>query len=190
MKQMILLLSMVFAATALTAQVEIKPTIGVNFSNITKDPDNGSASGQTGWQFGGSIEYGNKVYGELGVLYVQESAEFTSNNPDFEDIDFSQKGFRIPLSIGWNILGDMESDFNLHVLGGGSANFITGTDGLDKDDLETTQWGVFAGAGVDFWIFFVELKYEWSLTDISSVTSFDVGKSNSFFINAGVRFRL
>jgi len=103
MKQMILLLSMVFAATALTAQVEIKPTIGVNFSNITKDPDNGSASGQTGWQFGGSIEYGNKVYGELGVLYVQESAEFTSNNPDFEDIDFSQKGFRIPLSIGWNI---------------------------------------------------------------------------------------
>jgi hypothetical protein len=187
MKHIILFLSFVFVTTALTAQVEIKPTIGINFSNVTGDPTDGTASGQLGWQVGGSIEYGNKVYGELGVLYVQESSEITTST---ETIDLNQKGFRIPLAIGWNVLGDMESDVNVHILGGGSANIITGSDGIDKDDLETTQWGVFAGAGVDFWWFFVDLKYEWSLTDISSVTQFDIGKSHSFFVNAGIRIRL
>ena len=189
MKHIVLLFAALLSVTALSAQVEIKPTIGVNISNASKDPDSGTAKGQAGWQFGGSIEYGNKVYGELGILYVKESQEFTSNDPDFPE-NFDQKGFRIPLSIGWNILGDMESDFNLHINGGGSAFFLTGSDGLDKDDLEGTQWGVFAGAGVDFWIFFIDLQYEWSLTDVTGVTEFDIGKTHGFFANAGVRFRL
>ncbi len=76
MKHIVLLCAALLSVTALSAQVEIKPTIGINFSNISKDPENGSASGQIGWQFGGSLEYGNKVYGELGVLYVHALCTF------------------------------------------------------------------------------------------------------------------
>ena len=190
MKNLIMFLGLTLAVSTLSAQTEIKPTIGINFANVSGDPENGTVKGTAGWQIGGSVEFGNKVYGEIGVLYVKESSEFTSTSPDYEDLDFNQKGFRIPVNIGWNILGSMESDFNIHAIGGGSAYFLTGSDGLDKDDLEGTQWGVFAGAGVDLWIFFIDLTYEWSLTDVETVTEFNLGKTHAFFANAGVRFRL
>jgi hypothetical protein len=39
-------------------------------------------------------------------------------------------------------------------------------------------------------MFSVDLAYEWSLTDVLSVASFDVGKSKSLFINAGIKLNL
>lgn len=56
-------------------------------------------------------------------------------------------------------------------------------------DVESQTWRVFAGAGVDISIIFVDQKYEWSLTNVSAVDSFDFGKSRSVFIHAGVRIK-
>ncbi|MEP0711738.1 MAG: hypothetical protein ABJC55_07425, partial [Algoriphagus sp.] len=63
-------------------------------------------------------------------------------------------------------------------------------DGFDKDDFNSASYGVFAGAGVDFSILFVEVAYEWSVTDLSDVSTIDVGKSRGLFATAGLRFRL
>ncbi len=97
----------------------------------------------------------------------------------------------MPVSIGYHLFGRDESNINVRIFGGGSGYFVTGVndDGINKDDIASPQWGVYAGAGIDFWMMFVDLKYEWSLTDISSVTNFDVGKTRSFYLNTGFRFR-
>jgi hypothetical protein len=77
----------------------------------------------------------------------------------------------------------------IRIFGGGALFMVTSVDapGLTKDDLESPTFGVFAGAGVDIAIVFVDLKYEWSLTDVSKLSTVDIGQGRSFFVNAGVR---
>lgn len=182
-----LLLTIIYAE----AQVELKPAIGFNITNVTKDPVSGQSNGQAGFQVGASVLIGTKFYVDPGVFYVKKSTEFVSEGTDFEDFKLDMAGIRIPVAIGYNLLGNEDSFANLRVFGGGSGFFVTSVDGgdADKDDVNTTSWGVFAGAGLDVWILFLDVKYEWSLTNISSVTDFDIGQNRSFFTNLGVRIR-
>jgi len=95
------------------------------------------------------------------------------------------------VAVGYHLLGNEESLAALRILGGGSAFFMTGVDaeGANKEDFKSPSWGLFAGAGLDIWILFLDVKYEWSLTDVSSLTQFDVGKYRSFYSNLGVRIK-
>lgn len=91
--------------------------------------------------------------------------------------------------IGYYLLGKGAGTLGLRAFGGASVFIVTKVDAFDltKDDFNKDSWGVFLGAGLDFSILFLDIKYEWSLTDVSSVTEFSVGKSKSLFVNAGVR---
>ena len=173
------------------SQLEVKPAIGMNFTNVSKDPESGSSSGKIGWQVGGSVLYGTKFYGEIGVFYLQKTTEFSSN--DIEELNFDKKtnGIRIPVNVGLHVLGSEESLAALRVFGGGSGYFVTSVSGgeLDKEDINSPQWGVHAGLGLDIWILFLEWKYEWSLTDVTSLTDFNVGQYRGSYINLGARFQ-
>jgi hypothetical protein len=178
----------VIAANAQT----IKPGVGLNFANVSNVSDV-KANGNTGWQVGGSIAFGNKFYFEPGIFFQSKSADFKSDDVnDFEDIKAQFSGFRVPVAVGLNILGNDDSTIALRVFGGGSGYFITNTsDDLKNIDVNKAQWGVFAGAGLDFWILFLDLSYEWSVTDIQQdVTQIDFGKTNGLFATAGLRINL
>ncbi|WP_186756182.1 outer membrane beta-barrel protein [Echinicola salinicaeni] len=189
MKKLLLIFVAALITTMVHAQVELKPAIGLTFSNVTKDPDSGEAKAKLGYQFGGSVLFGDKFYIEPGLFYAQKSTKFSDTNASGDDLDMDIKGLRIPVSIGYHLLGSEASAIGLRVFGGGSSFIVTGVngEGLDKDDFESPTWGMFAGAGLDFTIIFLDAKYEWSLTDVSGLTDFDIGKTNSFFINAGIR---
>lgn len=87
------------------------------------------------------------------------------------------------------VLGDQKDQFALRVFGGGSAFIVTSVNapGASKDDFTSPTWGVFAGAGLDIFMFFLDIQYEWSLSDVSSLSTLDIGKSRSFIANAGIR---
>jgi len=89
------------------------------------------------------------------------------------------------------LLGNNESLVSIRVFGGASGFFVTGTgDDIPKGDIEKTSWDVFAGAGVNVWILFTDLSYEWSLTDIANdVQGISIGKQRSFFGNVGIRLK-
>jgi hypothetical protein len=171
------------------AQVELKPTIGVTFTGVSEDPAGGEAKGQVGWHIGGTALFGDKLYGEAGLLYTVKSTEFTAAD-DVESLEFDGiKGFRIPAMVGYHLIGREKGLLNLRAFGGLAAFFVTSVDaeGLDTDDFESPTFGVFAGAGIDILIAFVDVKYEWSLTDVTAVDDFDLGKSRSFYASAGIR---
>jgi hypothetical protein len=170
------------------AQLELKPAIGLTFTDVSEDPAGGEAQGRVGWQLGGTVAYGKKLYGEAGAFYAEKSTEFTSSSPD-PDLTTKISGIRIPALVGYHLLGSEKSPFGLRLFGGGSIFIVTGVDapGLSKDDFESPTYGVFAGVGIDITIVFVDLKYEWSLTDVGSASTIDVGQSRSFYANAGVR---
>lgn len=170
------------------AQTTIKPGVGLNFTNISGE--GADAKGQTGWQIGGSIAFGEKFYFEPGVFYQTSSFEYTTTNggPVF---DLTYSGLRIPVAVGLDVLGNSESFAGLRVFGGGSSYIVTGTnsDFVDKDEIESPQWGVFAGAGLDIALFYVDLSYQWSLNNIQKdIDQIDLGKTKGIFITAGLRF--
>lgn len=163
---------------------------GVNFTSITGTGDD--VSGNLGWQAGGSVQFGEKFYLEPGVFYMVENAEATVINNGVSTFSDSQfKGFRVPVAVGLNVLGNTESSLGLRVFGGGSAFFLTGvSDNLNKSDFNSTNWGVFAGVGADISIIFIDLTYEWSVTNLQkNITDIDFGKTNGVFLTVGIRFQ-
>jgi hypothetical protein len=183
----VLFLALLVAGQA-CAQAELKPGIGITFSDMSKSPANAEVTGQLGWQLGGSVLIGQKFYGEGGVFYATKSTAFTESSAKLEftnDIN----GLRIPVALGFHLIGEQKSQFALRVFGGGSAFIVTSVSapGLSKDNFTSPTWGVFAGAGLDIFMFFLDLQYEWSLSDVSSLSTVDIGKSRSFIANAGIR---
>ena len=191
MKKIYLIIAASLIAAVSYAQVELKPTIGINITDVSKDPDTGKAKGQAGFQFGASVLIGEKFYVDPGIFWVKKSTKFVEQGASSEDLKLDISGIRIPVAVGYHLLGNEESLAALRILGGGSAFFVTSVDaeGADKSDFSSPTWGVFAGAGLDIWFLFADVKYEWSLTDVASVTDFDFGKHKGFFTNVGVRIK-
>ena len=191
MKKITLLLATSLIMVASFAQVELKPAIGINITDVSKDPDTGKAKGQAGFQFGASVLIGDKFYVDPGIFWVKKSTKFVEEGSTVDELKLDMSGIRIPVAVGYHLLGDEESLAALRVFGGGSAFFVTSVDaeGAAKSDFNSPTWGVFAGAGLDIWILFLDVKYEWSLTDVASVTDFDIGKHKGFFSNVGVRIK-
>jgi hypothetical protein len=183
----VLLLALLVAGEA-RAQAELKPAIGITFSDVSKTPVNGQVTSRAGWEIGGSILIGQNFYFEAGFFYATKSLAFTvtsTKNEFTNDIN----GFRIPVALGLHLLGDEKGPFALRVFGGGSAFIITAVSapGASKDDFNSPAWSIFAGAGLDIFMFFVDVQYEWSLTDVSKLSTVDIGQSRSFIANAGIR---
>jgi len=173
------------------SQIEIKPAIGINFTGFSQDPENATSSAQLGWQLGGTVSFGDKLYGEGGIFWTYKANDISETDTNIT-LSTSLSGVRIPVMVGYHFLGSESSLIGLRAFGGASMTIISNVDveDLSKDDFTSPTYGIFIGAGVDFTMFFVDLKYEWSLSNVSSVSSFDVGKSRTFFINAGVRLTL
>jgi hypothetical protein len=187
-KFLILMPCMMLLMCSLWAQVQVKPGVGVNFTNITGE--GADAKGQVGWQIGGSLAFGEKFYVEPGVFYQTNALEFTTANGGLAT-DLTYSGIRIPLAVGLDVLGNSDSVAGLRVFGGGSGLIVTGTnsDFIDKDEIESPQWGVFAGLGLDIAIFYLDASYQWSLTNVQKdIDQIDLGKSRGIFLTAGLRF--
>jgi hypothetical protein len=192
MKKTFLIILVCLGLSHVSIGQTIKPTVGINFTDVVGNGD-GTASGRTGWQFGASVAFGKKIYVEPGIFYQSKSAEFSSSdNLTQPDLKADLKGIRVPFALGYNLIGNSDSKASLRLFGGPSGFFVIDTgDDINKDDINSTAWGVFAGAGLDIWILFVDVSYEWSVTDIqTSFTNIDFGKTNGLFANAGIRIRL
>lgn len=190
-KLSLILFVMLFVVVTAFGQATIKPSVGISFNNFS-ETSTGDVKGQVGMQIGGAVAFGKKFYVEPGVYYATKSTEFTySNSPSTEiSEDALIKGIRVPVAVGFGLLGNEKSLASLRVFGGGSGFFVTGVgDALDKDNVTTPTWGAFAGAGVDFWIMFAEASYEWSLSNVTTdVANIDFGKSRTLFFTVGFRF--
>jgi len=191
MKSLTLTLAALLFFSCLSAQT-IKPGIGMNFTDFSKNPVGGEYKAKVGYQIGGSVAWGSKWYIEPGIFYVGKSTEFSSSNGNLPDQDeLTISGIRIPVAVGINLLGNGKSTIGVRGFGGLSAFFITSTSDDFEDQVKKSNFGLFAGAGVDFWKLFVDVSYEWSLTNVQKdVNTIDVGNSRSLYISAGLRLGL
>ncbi|MCX6206384.1 MAG: outer membrane beta-barrel protein [Bacteroidetes bacterium] len=191
MKKASLFLGFIVISLLVSAQVTLKPTAGFNLSNFSQDPSSGQYKSQVGWQLGGSIAFGKKFYIEPGLFYTGKSTKFVSSGSSSADIAYDINGFRIPVAIGFNLLGNEKSTLSIRGFGGASAFIVGTTNNINKDALNNATFGAFAGAGIDVWKMFADVSYEWSLSNIQKdITAINVGKSRSLFISVGLRINL
>lgn len=179
-------------ATTLNAQT-LKPGLGLNVTDWSKEPNSSEVKGKIGFQIGGSIAFGKKIYIEPGIFYVGKSTEVRSELPDDPDkFKADIKGIRVPVAVGINLIGDKTTTVSIRGFGGASGFFITSVgDDIDENEINKTNWGVFVGAGLDVWKLFVDLSYEWSVTNIQKdVDQINFGKSRSLFLTVGLRLPL
>src|SRR5664279_2053035 len=187
MKKKILLtvLCYLVVVVAYSQEIVIKPTVGLDFTNLSKDPSTGTYKSQAGFQVGGSVSFGKKFYVEPGVFYAEKSADYVYVNSGTNSTTrYSLSGIRIPLAVGYSIIGggNIKDPFGLRVFGGGSAFILTSVSQGNKSDYNSTNWGVFAGLGLDVAFLFLDLKYEWSLTNVqNSITSVDLGETRTIY---------
>jgi hypothetical protein len=176
-------------APGLASAVELKPAVGLTFTDFTKDPVSGTATGKAGWQLGGTLVFGERLYFEAGAFYAVKSTTVSSTVPSNPVELKGVSGVRIPAMVGFRLLGGQDASFDVRAFGGASAFLVTSVDatGLTKSDFESPTYGAFVGAGVDVLFLFADLKYEWGLTDVSKLSTIDVGSSRSLFLNVGVR---
>jgi len=178
----------------LQAQIEIKPTIGLNVSKLNDEPESFSQSARVGYQLGGSLQLGKKLYFEPGIFWTKLGSEMVHANESDLDFKTDISAIRIPVFVGYQIIGgDEENIFGLRVFGGPTGSWVTkvsanDTD-LEKEDFNNFLWGVDVGAGVDVWLLFLDMGYEWGLNDVFKDDP-NHGKNRAWWANLGIRIRI
>ncbi len=197
------LVALLISFTA-SAQLEIKPTVGINLSNVSSSLDGTQTKAKVGYQFGGSLMFGSRIYLSPGIFYYQQVTEFVQDKPDGSTIaitsDEKIAGVKIPVLLGVKLI-DPESDplINFRVFAGPSVLFNTTnkfSDGFGNDQIKWKKntWGAQIGAGVDVAILFLEAGYEFGLSSTyegdAALENLKDAKHNTFVLNAGLRFML
>ena len=194
MKKTLLTLTLLLGVIVFVqAQVEIKPTFGINMSKLSDEPDNFSQSARVGYQLGGTVEIGKKLYFEPGIFWTKMGSELVHDTTSNLDYKTDIKVMHIPAFVGYQIIGgDKENIFGLRVFGGPTLSWVTSIKAddtkLEKDDFNSLIWGIDAGAGIDLWILFLDMGYEWGLSEVFKDDP-NNAKNNAFWANIGVRIR-
>jgi hypothetical protein len=190
MKIFIVSLFALCIATGASAQINVKTAVGFSVTDFSEDGNEVKA--KYGTQAGASVAFfiNDRFYVEPGLFSTSKSTEFETSTST-ASLEAYVEGLRIPISTGFILLGDVDTFANLRVFGGPSGYFITtvGRD-VNKEDFKRFNWGFFSGAAIDVWRVYVEVSYEWSLTDIQkNVSDIDLGKQRSVYVNFGYKFK-
>jgi hypothetical protein len=190
MKQVIAFVSLfLFVHSILKAQVYLKPAVGINFIDFSKDPINGHYTSRVGYQGGLSLLIGRTVFIEPGAFYIRESDYITiTDTTSRTHVKYDTSGFRFPLAIGVELWDKDRHTIGFRFYGGPSIFFPANVKNKNRNDYKTS---LFAGVGIDISFLFIDAQYEWLVTNVQSdLSEINVGEKRSFFINAGIRIRL
>ena len=178
----------------LSAQIEIKPTFGINLSRLSTEPESFTQSARVGYQLGGSLQFGKKLYVEPGIFWLKSGSELAHTDEPNLNYTMDVSAIRIPVFVGYQILGgDKENTFGLRVFGGPTGSWVTkvqtGDNKLEKDDFSSFLWGLDVGAGIDVWLLFLDVGHEWGLNQLLKEDIAEA-KVHAWWFNLGVRIRI
>ncbi len=178
--------------TLTTAQVSLKGLFGLNFSNLSENPEGTEITGLAGYQFGGSLLIGDKFYLEPGFQVERNSRNFKYTTDGVYEFKVTEKWLKVPIHVGYHIVGKRGEKVSIRLFGGPSASFLgsfTTDEDLEtfvEDDLEKARWAADVGIGLDILFLFAEFNYEYGLNKYSSIENFDA-KHGAYVLNIGAR---
>ncbi|MCF8239340.1 MAG: PorT family protein [Saprospiraceae bacterium] len=184
--------------TIVFGQFELRPTLGITRSAI-KDFKEVDFKSEMGFSFGVDLLFGDRMYLQPGVHYETTKNSLHPDAGGSSTLKVSK--VRIPLLVGFKLF-DTSSDnlINVRAFTGPNMSLVTSTDDGDSplairsEDLKTATFGWNAGVGVDFLLFFVDLNYQFGLSDFFDDNNIQGiegqnSKNNIFYLNAGLKLK-
>jgi hypothetical protein len=174
--------------------------IGYNGNNLTSGIDSITSKFTSGFQTGVFMRIGKRIYFGPEVLYTYSGANLT-NEGSASDIIWKEKigigSLDIPLLFGLNIIRSQMFKWRLEL--GPVASFTTNTkitnvsyaEGpITSGDINSTQWRLMAGTGIDLWFLTLDIRYQYAFnTLISDVQNYSFDTKNSIInISLGFKF--
>ena len=166
---------------AVMGQISLRPQIGVNVPSISKD----AIKGDLGFQFGADLQIGNS-------FYVQPGLNFQTGKIDIDDIKgISVSNINLPVMIGIAFGEAEDAAFGFRAFAGPNFSFHSGDDlgdvSINDFDFKSTVISGQVGLGLDISIIFVDVAYQFGLSNIFDGGNFEDAKKSLFLANAGVR---
>ncbi len=189
------------AGTALGgfAQLELKPAVGFNIARFDSDPvwesnlDSLATGSKAGYQFGASLAIGRKLYVEPGIFYTRLSQDFTPSDTQRSPFTYQANYLRIPVNFGFQFIGHNTSFAGLKIFVGPSMFIPLKVNENDYsitiDDVKSPQFDFSVGAGLNVWLFFLDVSYGWGLTPQYKDDPI-TAKMQAFYANLGFRIKL
>lgn len=174
------------------SQFEIKVFGGINASTLTKPVEGFSYSPNIGYQFGASVLIGKTWYVEPGIMWMKTDQEIKVDSSSQVDNNIIST-VKIPVYIGYRFFGGSENILNLRVFAGVTANIVTDIkyagSSFNKDVFNGAIWGADIGAGLDVLFLFLDVGYEFGLSNVFTNESVN-SKNNVFYVNLGFRIKI
>jgi len=204
MKKVLLVSAMVFMAAFSYAQLGLGIKGAATMSSISTDVEEFKEAMNPGYQFGAFVRVGDKWHLQPEAYFTLKNGEFDINvdlDPSVDDASYTinMSTVDVPVLIGYKLLDPPL--MNVRLQAGPVVSIVTSkeikinADGADipvpddeADLYKDLNWGVQFGAGVDFLMFTVDLRYEMGLSNIYDTPeggedqSF---KNNVFFLSVG-----
>lgn len=199
MKKLLFILTILLGGqTIVIGQFELRPTLGITRSAL-KDFAEVDFKSEVGFSFGVDLLFGDRFYVQPGLHYETTKNSLHPDAGGSSTLKVSK--VRVPVLVGFKMF-DTSSDnlLNVRLFTGPNMSLVTSTDDGDgplairKEDLNTATFGWNAGVGVDFLLFFVDLNYQFGLSDFfddNNIQGFEGQntKNNIFYLNAGLKLK-
>ena len=191
MKNYLLTIVAFFLIQSVSAQISLRPQAGFNASSLTKDFDGDDFEDKWGFQFGADLQIGNRLYFQPGILWESATNELKQEIQD-DNNEFTINRIRIPVMAGYKLFGETTNRLlDIRVFTGPNIAFVVdkdlGDDPLFQDnDFKDSAWGWNLGMGVDLAFIFVDVGYQFGLSEVFENASKDI-RNNLFYANAGLR---
>jgi len=170
---------------------------GYNANKLTANIDSVSSQFKSGMQLGVFFRAGKRFFVQPELYYSLQGAQYALNDPT-NTHSWSQKvtigSMDIPILLGFNIINGKTISFRVDV--GPVVSFVTNKTikdmnsdwlgPLTKSSINSVNWYIQAGLGVDLWFLTFDVRYQGGLNQvISSVesggTTWDFSSKNNVF---------
>jgi hypothetical protein len=186
MKKISLLIILVLSSGVMFGQLKFGPKLGYNASTLTTNLDTIQTSYKSGFQFGAFVRFGDRFYLQPELYYSTHGGVFQKDSANsYWKQSINIGSVDIPVLIGFKILNT--EHVNLRVMAGPALSFVvnkkitnTGdlTGPIEKADINSVNWYIQAGGGIDIWMFTLDVRYQIGLNKIIKEVNYEGGSVN------------
>jgi hypothetical protein len=171
----IIFISALFASEASHAQFALGLKLGYNASKLSTNLDSIKSSMSSGFHVGAWARIGKRVHLQPEFYYTMSGGTFQNNGVGTIN-DWKQKvtvgTLDIPVLIGFKIIDS--KILKWRIMAGPEASFVINskiedvslTGPIEKSNLNTTNWYIQAGTGIDVLFLTLDIRYQAGLNSL------------------------
>ncbi|MCK9424084.1 MAG: PorT family protein [Bacteroidales bacterium] len=196
MKKLLFFLFIFLAAELTFGQFTVGIKVGYDAAKLSTNIDSVKSNFKSGFQVGAFLRIGKRLFLQPELYYTTQGGVFTSNASNWKQ-NIKVGSMDVPVLIGFKLL---KGDFiNLRLMAGPLASFVVNKSVSDAGgvvgpiksaDLNSVNWAIQAGAGVDVWLFTFDIRYQIGLNQlIKSVQNYTFNSYNNVWnVSLGFKF--